>query len=170
MADPKKIKKTKAQKKVDELTEIKGLLLRVQADFDNYRKRTQKEKEEFGAYLNTDLILRIIPVMDNFQLALKHLPRELEGNSWANGIFHIERQLEQILTDEGVQKITTVGQKFDPHLHEAIEEVPSELPQHTITEEVLAGYKIKERVIRPAKVKVSNGLIKGRKGQLNKES
>ena len=147
-------------KKADELAEIKGLMLRVQADFDNYRKRTQKEKEEFGAYLNTDLILRIIPVMDNFQLALKHLPKELEGSAWVQGIFHIERQLEQILADEGVQKINPVGQSFDPHSAEAVEEVPSELPVHTVTEEVMSGYRLKDKVIRPAKVKVSRGKSK----------
>jgi molecular chaperone GrpE len=161
------MKKIHLPMKGDELTELKNQMLRVQADFDNYRKRTQKEKEEFGSYLNTDLILRIIPVMDNFQLALKHLPKELEGNNWAAGIFHIERQLEQILGDEGVQKIQSVGQVFDPHQHEAIEEVPSELPEHTIVEEVLAGYRLKDRVVRPSKVKVSAGNNKNLKEELN---
>jgi molecular chaperone GrpE len=136
---------------------LENALIRLQADFENYRRRTQKEKEEFGTYLNTDLILRMIPVMDNFQLALRHLPKEFEGNAWAQGIFHIERQLEQILADEGVQRIPTIGQKFDPHLHEAIEEVTSESPPHTIVEEMSNGYKLKDRVIRPAKVKVSKG-------------
>jgi molecular chaperone GrpE len=167
MKDPKKEKKIKVDKKSEELAELKGLLLRTQADFDNYRKRTQKEKEEFGTYLNTDLILRIIPVMDNFQLALKHLPKELEGNGWVSGIFHIERQLEQILSDEGVQKIATTGLLFDPHSHEALEEVESDLPEHTITEELLAGYRLKDRVIRPAKVKVSRGLDTGKEPKEN---
>lgn len=151
---------SKKTNKKDELAEIKGLMLRIQADFDNYRKRTQKEKEEYGSYLNTDLILRIIPVMDNFQLALKHLPKELEGDNWVQGIFHIERQLEQILADEGVQKVAALGQSFNHQEHEAIEEVESEAPPETVVEEVLAGYKLKDKVIRPAKVKVSKGNIK----------
>lgn len=148
--------KKKPQIKKDEVAELKSLLLRTQADFDNYRKRTQKEKEEFATFLNTDLILRLIPVLDNFKLALKHMPQELENNNWAAGIFHIERQLEQILEDEGVQQVLASGQ-FDPNLHEAIEEVESEKPPGEIAEVVLAGYKLKDKVIRHAKVKVSRG-------------
>jgi len=149
-------------KKVDELAEAKNQLLRVQADFDNYRKRTQKEKEEFGQYLNTDLLMRIIPTLDNFKLALKHLPKELEGNSWVQGIWHIEKQLEQTLSEEGIEEISTQGQKFDHNLHEAIEEVPSDLPEGEITEEILKGYKLNNKVIRHSKVKVE-GNKEGRK-------
>jgi molecular chaperone GrpE len=163
-----KIKKTKMPK-VDDVAELKGQMIRIQADFDNYRKRTQKEKEEFGSYLNADLILRIIPVMDNFQLALKHLPPELVGNNWAAGIFHIERQLEQILGDEGVQKIQSIGQPFDPHQHEAIEEISSELPKHTVAEEVLAGYRLKDRVVRPAKVRVSAGKASDKESVISEQ-
>lgn len=148
--------------KIDEVSELKDQLLRVQADFDNYRKRTQKEREEFGQYLNTDLILRLIPTLDNFQLALKHLPKELENDNWVQGIWHIEKQLEQTLADEGVQKIPTQGQNFDHNLHEAIEEVESDLPEGQITEEILSGYKLKDKVIRHAKVRVSK-----RKGEKN---
>ena len=143
-----------------ELAEAKNLLLRVQADFENFRKRTQNEKEEFSRYANTDLVLRILPVLDNFKLALAHQPKELKENSWAQGIWHIERQLEQILADEGVQKIPTEGQKFDPNLHEAVEEVVSDAPPHQIVEEILAGYILGDKVIRHAKVKVSSGNVK----------
>lgn len=148
-----------------ELSDVKNQLLRVQADFDNYRKRTQKEKEEFGQYLNTDLLMRIIPTLDNFKLALKHLPKELEDNSWVQGIWHIEKQLEQTLAEEGVEEILAQGQKFDHNLHEAIEEVQSELPQGEITEEIVKGYKLNNKVIRHAKVKVSKGIKKGEKNE-----
>jgi molecular chaperone GrpE len=153
MKDKNKVSK----KPKDELSEMKGALLRVQADFDNYRKRTQKEKEEFGQFLNTDLIARIIPTLDNFKLALKHLPKELEGNEWVKGIWHIERHLEQTLQEEGVTEIISEGMPFDPELHEAIEEVTSGTPPGTITEEILKGYKLNNKVIRHAKVKVSKG-------------
>jgi len=152
--------KNQSKKTKDELKEIRSLLLRVQADFDNYRKRTQKEKEEFARYVNTDFILRILPVLDNFKLALMHQPKEIKENSWAEGIWHIERQLEQILTDEDLHEIPTIGQKFDPNLHEAIEEIASEKPPGVIVEELFKGYKLGDKVIRHARVKVSKGNIK----------
>lgn len=159
-----KAKTVKAKKpKTDELTELRNQLLRTQADFDNYRKRTQKEKETFGQFLNTDLILRFIPVLDNFRLALKHLPKELEGNEWVQGIWHIERQLEQVLTDEGVTEIKSIGEVYDHNLHEAIEEVESEVPPGTVTEEIVRGYKQGDRVIRSAKVKISKNKIEKKK-------
>lgn len=152
----KKVTSDKVRAK-KETGELKSLLQRVQADFENYKKRTQKEREEFTKYANTDMILRILPVLDNFKLALSHQPKELKGDGWVEGIWHIERQLEQILTDEGVKKIPTEGQKFDPNLHEAVEEVASEGPPHQIVEEVLAGYMLGDKIIRHAKVKVSSG-------------
>lgn len=152
-----KIKKKDTQK---ELAELKDLLKRVQADFENFRKRSQREKEEFAHFANTDLILKILPVLDNFKLALEHLPKDLEKNEWVHGIWHIEKQLQQVLNDEGVQEITTLGQEFDPYLHEAVEEVESKLPAGTVIEEILAGYTLKDKVIRHAKVKVSKGKSK----------
>lgn len=144
---------TEKQKK-DEKTELRTLLQRVQADFDNYRKRTQKEKEDYGKYLNTDLVLRLLPILDNFKLALKHQPKEVAGSSWAEGIGHIESQLEKLLLEEGVSEIPTESQKFNYHLHEAIEEVESEKPPGTIAETVTPGYMMGDKVIRHAKVKV----------------
>lgn len=151
----------KEKKEQEKLAEIQELLKRVQADFENYRKRTQKEKEEFGKFLNTDLILRIIPILDNFKLALKHLPEDLKENSWVEGIWHIERQLEQVLSDEGVTEVIVTG-KFNPHLHEAVAEVESEKPPGEITEVIQSGYQIDGKVIRHAKVKVSKGMQKSR--------
>jgi molecular chaperone GrpE len=147
--------KKKDEKLEQEINELTGLLKRVQADFENFRKRTQKEKEDFGKYLNMDLVLRILPVMDNFKLALKHLPKELESDEWVHGVWHIEKQLEQILTDEGVTEVKAEGAKFDPAIHEAIQEVESDLPEESIVEVVAPGYLMGEKLIRPAKVKVS---------------
>jgi molecular chaperone GrpE len=160
--------KKKAEKKdpkKNELVETKNLLLRVQADFENYKKRTQRERESFGDYLNSDLILRIIPTLDNFRLALKHLPKELEGNEWVKGIWHIEKQLEQTLSEEGIREIESTGQDFNPNLHEAIEEVESDMPPGQITEEILKGYMLKEKILRHSKVRVSKG---NNKNNINK--
>lgn len=128
---------------------------RIQADFENYKKRTQKEKEEFANYANTDLILQILPILDNFRLATKHLPQDLKDNNWAQGVLQIEKQLEQIIKDMGLEEIKSVGEKFDSNSHDAVEEVESEEEKGIITEEVQKGYKLKDKIIRHAKVKVS---------------
>lgn len=135
--------------------ELEDICKRIQADFENYRKRSQKEKEEFGRYANEDLVLRILPVKDNLSLATEHLPKKMRDDNWVRGVLQIEKQLEQILAQEGVEKIESLGRHFDPHLHEAVEEVESERPPGEIVEEVLAGYQLSDKVIRPAKVKVS---------------
>ena len=139
------------------LKELEDLCKRIQADFENYKKRSQKEREEFSKYVNLDLILQIIPIMDNFQLATKHLPKELKDNNWAQGVLHIEKQFEQVLSGEGVEAIQSLGEQFNPHLHEAIEEVASAKPKGEIIEEILKGYKLNDKIIRHAKVKVSKG-------------
>lgn len=154
---PKTTPKSQTKGLEQEIIELTELLKRVQADFDNFRKRTQKEKEDLGRYLNMDLILRVLPIMDNFKLALKHLPKELESNEWVHGVWHIEKQLEQILNEEGISEIETDGKKFDPSNHEALEEVESDTLEGTITETISAGYKMGDKIIRPAKVKVSKG-------------
>lgn len=152
----------RSEKPECEIKDLKNILQRVQADFDNYRKRSIREKEDFAKYVNTDLILRVLPVLDNFKLALMHQPKEVKTSSWAEGIRHIERQLEQILSDEGLSEIPAVGQKFNPEFHEAVEEVASEKPPGTITEEILKGYTLSEKVIRHSKVKVSAEMQKSK--------
>lgn len=148
-------KKPKTKEKNPEIQELEHLVKRLQADFENYRKRVQKDKEEFSQFANTDLIFRILPTLDHFQFALKHLPKELAENEWIKGVWHIERQLEQTLADEGLVKIGTVGQKFNHQLHEAIEEVKSNKPPGTIIEEIQGGYSLRDKVLRHAKVKVA---------------
>jgi molecular chaperone GrpE len=150
---PQKEKSQKINKQKNE--ELENLCKRIQADFENYKKRSQREKDEFSKYAKTDLILQILPILDNFKLATLHLPAELAENNWTVGVLQIEKQLEQVLKNEGVEPIETVGQSFDTYHHEAVEEVESEKPPGEIIEEVLAGYKLNGKVIRHAKVKVS---------------
>lgn len=157
MKKPKeRLQKEKPTKQNElEKKELEDLCKRVQADFENFKKRSQKEKEEFSKFANTDLILQIIPVIDNFKLATHHLPEELRDNNWVQGILQIEKQLEQILASEGVEPIESVGHKFDPYIHEAIEEIDSEGSPGEVVEEITRGYRLNDRVIRHAKVKVS---------------
>jgi molecular chaperone GrpE len=132
-------------------------LQRNQADFQNYRRQSEMDKQRLIKLANEDLMMEILPVLDNFQLAAKHVPAELEANNWTIGIKQIEKQLENILENEGLHRIETIGTQFDPKSHEAIEHIESDKPENEIVEEILSGYAFGDEVIRPAKVKVSSG-------------
>ena len=144
-----KEKKPKNEQKIAELT---ASWQRTQADFSNFRRATELDRQRLAEMIKADVLLEILPVLDNFQLAAKHIPVELANNNWAEGVKQIEKQLESILTSTGLEKIPTVGQQFDHYLHEAIESVACEQPEGEIVEEVQSGYKINDNVIRPAKV------------------
>ena len=157
-------KKEIGQKKNSEIKEllekINELTLgwqRTQADFVNFKTKAAEDKINFYKNANADLIYELLPVLDNFQRAAQHTPKELENDNWAIGIKQIEKQFENILTENGLEKIESLGQEFDHNFHEAIEHIPSIKPENEIVEEVLSGYKFNGEVLRPAKVKVSKG-------------
>ncbi|MFD1953380.1 nucleotide exchange factor GrpE [Paenibacillus thailandensis] len=130
--------------------------LRAQADFDNYRRRTLKEKEELSAYASMKLITQLLPIVDNFERALTAAPQGGESESFVKGVDMIFRQLSQTLEQEGLKPIQSVGEPFNPEYHQAIMQVESEEHEEGIVvEEVQKGYMLKERVLRPAMVKVS---------------
>ncbi len=155
-------KKTTQKNEVNNGLEEKILELttgwqRTQADFTNFRRQTELDRQKLAEMTKADVLLEILPVLDNFQLAAKHLPAELENNNWAQGVRQIEKQFESILASTGLEKIPAVGQQFDHNIHEAIESVASEQPVGEIIEEIQTGYQINDNIIRPAKVKVSSG-------------
>jgi molecular chaperone GrpE len=130
-------------------------LLRKQAELDNFRKRTDREKEELSKLATADLIRSLLPALDSFERALKHrdprVPRE-----FYQGIELIYRDVLDVLVRAGLDPLDTKGKLFDPHLHQAVESVESE--QHhdqEIVEELQRGYKLKQRLLRPAVVKVA---------------
>lgn len=130
--------------------------LRAQADFDNYRRRTIKEKEDLTQYASLKLVGQLLPVLDNFQRALQTGGEGAESGSFAKGVDMIYRQLSQVLEAEGLKPMESVGQPFDPELHQAIMQVESEEYDEGIVVEVIQpGYMMKDKVIRPAMVKVS---------------
>ncbi|MCL5093579.1 MAG: nucleotide exchange factor GrpE [Patescibacteria group bacterium] len=137
--------------KEEELTEM---LQRVQADFVNYRNRIETEKKELIDYAESEVLLKIIPVLDNFNRAFNHMPKELGNNDWVSGVKQIEKQLEGILRDEGLQEIETVGKEFDHNLHEAVGFADGKGKFGEIVQELEKGYLLKDKVIRPAKVLV----------------
>lgn len=131
-------------------------LLRVQADYDNFRRRTVKEKEELAQYATSKLVTELLPVLDNFERALATAPAGADSEAFAKGVNMIFRQLEGVLKTEGLTAMETVGQPFNPEYHQAIMQVESEEHEEGIvTEEVQKGYLLKNKVLRPAMVKVS---------------
>ena len=132
-------------------------LQRLRADFDNYRKRTQKEKTELIKYASERLVGDLLPVLDNFDRAVSAAKVNPDFTSFSQGVEMILRQMQTALSKEGLKAMEAVGQTFDPNLHEAVLRVESEeYPENTVVEEVQKGYYLKEKVLRPCMVKVSN--------------
>lgn len=130
-------------------------LLRVQAEFENFKKRTQKEREAERKYKAQDLVNDILPVLDNFERALQ-VEKTEETSNLIEGISMVHRQLLDALKNNGVEMIETEGKQFDPNLHHAVMQVEDEsYESNQIVEELQKGYMLKDRVIRPAMVKVN---------------
>lgn len=139
-----------------ELGELRASLQRVQADFDNYRKNTEREKSEIRKKALVLVLLDLVPVLDNFERSTRHIPKELCESDWTKGVQLIHQQLQEILGREGLEKINTAGVEFDPYLHEAISHESSKNHKsNEIIEEVESGYKFGDEVLKHAKVRVA---------------
>lgn len=137
------------------LAEAKDRHLRLAADFDNYKKRARQEQAETIQHASAELIGRLLPVLDDMHKALEHRPGEVE-ESWLKGVELSVRKLEEALNTHGLEPIEAVGSPFDPKLHEAIgQEESAEHPEDTVVSELRRGYRIRDRVVRPALVRVS---------------
>ena len=135
--------------------EAKERYLRLAADFDNYKKRSRQEQMETIQHASTELITRLLPGLDALHNALDHMPEGVD-EAWAKGIALSVRTLEEALRAHGLEAIEAVGAPFDPKLHEAIgHEESSEHPEDTVVSELRRGYRIRERVVRPALVRVA---------------
>ncbi|MCR8845823.1 nucleotide exchange factor GrpE [Paenibacillus sp. SC116] len=131
-------------------------MLRVQADYDNFRRRTLKEKEDLAKYASSKLVTDLVPILDNFERALSTNPSS-DSDSFSKGVDMIFRQFQQVLEQEGVTAIKAVGEPFNPEYHQAIMQVESdEYEEGIVVEELQKGYMLKDRVVRPAMVKVSS--------------
>ena len=151
----KKIDNKKIKELESKIAELTSGWQRTQADFLNYKKQAADERLKLISSAGADIALQLLPVLDHFQLAAKHLPKELETDNWTQGIKQIEKQFENILFDNGLERIESIGQEFNPQIHEAVEEIESEKPAGTVVEEILSGYRYAGEVLRPAKVKVA---------------
>ena len=143
-----------AQLSVD-LTEAKERELRVMAEFQNYRKRNQSEVALLRSLATEAFVTDLLPVLDNFERTVAHLDAGATVESLLGGIKAVERQLRSVLEGQRVSRIPAVGEAFDPTLHEAVASEVSDQPEETVIEELQAGYRMGEKVIRPAIVKVA---------------
>ncbi|MBW3012951.1 nucleotide exchange factor GrpE [Candidatus Woesearchaeota archaeon] len=149
--------KETGEKSVDEkevmIKDLTETAKRVQADFENYKKRVEKEKQDFAELANADLLKRLLNIIDNFELALKS---EQNHEDFVKGVELIYAQLKELLTAEGVKEIDTKGKQFDPYVHEAmITGNDNTKKDGEILEEFQRGYLLKNNVLRHSKVKVN---------------
>jgi molecular chaperone GrpE len=144
-----------------DLDRFRDLAARSQADFENYKKRCAREKEEGIKFANTALLEKLVPIVDNFELGLEAARSEGERSPVFSGMSLVLKQMKDFLAEQGLQPIEAVGQKFDPNLHEAIAHEPSDqAPEGTVTRQTRRGYRFKDRLLRPSSVAVSSGRAK----------
>ena len=142
---------TEAQETIAELNE---LIVRLTADFDNFRKRAQREKDEARQFANQGLLEKLLPVLDNFEMALTAVKDA--DPSVRDGVQMILDQLLGVLKESGVEPVDAMGQPFDPNLHEALsQEETTEVEEGTVVQQVQRGYKLNDRLVRPARVVVA---------------
>jgi molecular chaperone GrpE len=129
---------------------------RAQADFINYKRRTEQERQDFNRFANANLILSLLPALDDLERALRSMPPAKSAKySWAEGIRLVERKFKTILEGQGVTPIKALGEPFDPNFHEALRQDKGQ--EGIVIEEFQKGYILGDRVLRPAKVVVGNG-------------
>ncbi len=130
---------------------------RSRAEFQNYLKQAAREKEEFQKFATDEVLLKLFPVLDALTFACGTLPEKLKEDAWAKGILSIKKQFEAILRDNGIEEVATeAGSKFDPRLHEAVEQGESDQEKGTILEVTQKGYALHGKLIRPARVRIVN--------------
>ena len=155
---PENMKKKKKKEKWEEkIEELEDRVKRQMAEFDNFRKRTEKEKSHMYEVGARDVIEKILPVVDNFERGLAAVPEEQKNDPVIDGMDKIYRQLMTVLTDLGVEPIEAVGKEFDPNFHNAVMHVEDEeLGENIVAEEFQKGYLYKDTVVRHSMVKVAN--------------
>ena len=156
----KKKKKISLKDKLKQYEKLKNEYLacwqRERADFINYKKNELIRMGELVSYSNIDLILKILPILDNFELVENKLPEQLKNDKNIKGLLQIKVQIKDFLKNQKIEEIKSIGKKFDPNFHEVIDEVQVRgKEQGIIVEEIQKGYKFNERIIRIAKVRVA---------------
>jgi molecular chaperone GrpE len=125
---------------------------RAQADFINYKRRTEAERQEFNSFANATLVQAILPVLDDLERALDHIPQEYADTDWVKGVRLVERKFKTVLEGQGVKPILSLGMQFDPNYHEAFRQ--EEGPEGVVLGELQKGYMLNDKLLRPARVVV----------------
>lgn len=153
IASTKKVEEEVKKKTIEEENiDLKNTLQRLAAEFDNYKKRTDKEKADYKTYALKGMIENLLPILDSFELALKD---NKNPDQLKKGVELIYSQIYSLLEKEGVKPIQAIGEKLDPYKHEALLHEKSDKPDDTIIEELSKGYMLKDSVVRTSKVKIS---------------
>ena len=152
--DVELLKQALAEEKEKAETNLAGWQ-RAQADFINYKRRSEQEKEEISKFASSVLILNLLPIVDDLERAFNSIPPRLVKLSWVEGIRLIERKLQANLKAQGLSQIEALGEPFDPNFHEAVRQGKGK--DGIVIEEIQKGYKLHDRVIRPTKVVVGGG-------------
>ena len=140
---------------LQQIADLTDALLRERADATNVRRRSEEERAKMGGFYKSLVVRELLPTIDNFERALKHVPKELEKNEYIKGIQGVVKQFEDALAKIGVQRIKTTGEPFDPNLHEAVAMEEGEGTEEVVSEELQSGYILGDEVLRHAMVKVS---------------
>jgi molecular chaperone GrpE len=149
-----KAKKPSLAELEQQVRDLNEALLRERADAMNVRRRAEEEKISLASFYKSLVISEFLPVIDNFDRALNHVPKELAASDYIKGVQSLAKQFSEAITKLGVERIKTVGEVFDPNLHEAVATEEGDGPSEEITAEMQAGYRLGDQVLRPAMVKV----------------
>ncbi|MFA6321124.1 MAG: nucleotide exchange factor GrpE [Candidatus Omnitrophota bacterium] len=150
--------------KADERDSYFDKYVRAHAEFENARKRIEKDKIEYCKYANEGFLLEFLPILDNLEMAEKHIKEAKDFNAVREGVDMIQLQMQKFLKDIGVERIKVNGEKFDPHMHDPIEVVESdEKDDGKILAELKSGYRFNGRLLRPASVKIAKKKEEGNK-------
>ena len=140
----------------EQVAQLTAALQRERADATNIRRRHDEQIASLSTSAKASVVKALLPVIDNFERSLKHVPQDLEGNDYVKGIQGIVKQFEKVLADLGVARIKTVGEPFNPHLHEAVSMEEGDGGEEIVSEELQSGYTLGEDVIRHAMVRVKS--------------
>jgi molecular chaperone GrpE len=152
--EPKKQPKADVAALEQQIADLTEALQRERADATNLRRRHDEQIAGLKDMIKANVVRDLLPVIDNFERALKHVPTDLEGNDYIKGVQGVVKQFEKTLAELGVERIATVDQPFDPRFHEAISMEEGEGTQEVVSEELQAGYKLGDEIIRHAMVRV----------------
>lgn len=141
---------------LQKIAELTDALQRERADAMNVRRRSDQERAKLGSFYKASVVKELLPVIDNFERALKHVPTELQDNDYIKGVHGVVKQFEDSLSKLGVKRIKTVGEPFNPHMHEAISLEEGDSDTETVSEELQSGYTLDDEVIRHAMVRVKS--------------